>query len=65
MVIFASSMRELYAGVKVTDQDKEIFLRVRDIVRQNGIVYINKVLPMTEEVIRSIGFFADFFTDLE
>ena len=67
MVIFSSSLRKLYATAKVTDQDKETrnFLAVRDSVRQNGIVYINKVLPMTEEVIRAIGFFADYFTDLE
>merc|ERR1712210_61283 len=67
MVIFSSSLRKLYATAKVTDQDKETrnFLAVRDSVRQNGIVYITKVLPMTEEVIRAIGFFADYFTDLE
>ena len=67
MVIFSSSLRKLYATAKVTDQDKETknFLAVRDSVRQNGIVYVNKVLPMTEEVIRAIGFFADYFTDLE
>lgn len=67
MVMFSSSLRKLYATAKVTDQTKETrnFLAVRDSVRQNGIVYITKVLPMTEEVIRAIGFFSDYFTDLE
>merc|ERR1712210_243809 len=50
MVIFSSSLRKLYATAKVTDQDKETrnFLAVRDSVRQNGIVDINKAIGVCD-----------------
>jgi len=67
MLIFSKSLRALYNEDQVTCQEEETahFLEVRNSVRQTGIVYLTKVLPMTEAVIRAIGFFADYFTDLD
>ena len=67
MVIFSSNLRSLFADLQVTGQDEstKTFLEVRDSVRKNGVVYSKAVLPLTESVIRSIGVFADYFTDLE
>ena len=67
MVIFSSNLRSLFADLQVTGQDESTrtFLEVRDSVRKNGVVYSKAVLPLTEDVIRSIGVFADYFTDLE
>ena len=67
MVIFSDSLRSLYAANQVTNSSPETkgFLEVRDSARKSGIVYSQMVLPMTEEVIRGIGFFSDYFTDLD
>ena len=67
MVIFSQSLRSLYAENQVTGNEETTvaFLEVRNNARQNGVVYATKVLPMTEKVIRAIGFFADYFTDLD
>ena len=52
---------------QVTNEDEgtRIFLEVREEVRRNAVVYKDKVLPLTEEVIRHIGSFADSFLDLD
>ena len=52
---------------QVTNEDEgtRIFLEVREEVRRNAIVYKDKVLPLTEEVIRHIGSFADSFLDFD
>ena len=47
------------------DEGTRIFLEVREEVRRNAVVYKDKVLPLTEEVIRHIGSFADSFLDLD
>ena len=67
MVIFSTNLRSLFAELQVTGQDESTrtFLEVRDSARKNGVVYSKAVLPLTESVIRSIGGFADYFTDLE
>lgn len=67
MVIFSDSLRSLFAINQVTSSSPatRAFLEVRDNARKNGIVYSKMVLPMTEEVIRAIGFFSDYFTDLD
>ena len=65
MVIFSSNLRSLFAELQVTGQDESTrtFLEVRDRARKNGVVYSKAVLPLTESVIRSIGGFADYFTE--
>ena len=52
---------------QVTNEDEgtRIFLEVREEVRRNAIVYKDKVLPLTEEVIRHIGSFADSLLDFD
>lgn len=67
MAKFSSMIRSLYSVNKVTGQDQgtKTFIEVRDNTRRNAAVYKDKVLPLTEEVIRHIGFFADSFTDFE
>lgn len=67
MVKFSSMIRSLYSVNKVTGDDKgtKIFIEVRDSTRRNAIVYKDKVLPLTEEVIRHIGMFADSFVDFD
>ena len=52
---------------QVTNEDEgtRIFLEVREEVRRNAVVYKDKVLPLTEEVIRHIGSFADSFLDFD
>ena len=67
MVIFSANLRSLFADLQVTGQDDstKTFLEVRNSARKNGMVYSKAVLPLTESVIRTIGGFADYFTDLE
>ena len=52
---------------QVTNEDEgtRIFLEVREEVMRNAVVYKDKVLPLTEEVIRHIGSFADSFLDFD
>ena len=47
------------------DDATKTYLEVRDSTRQNAVVYTEKLLPLSEKVVRSIGFFADYFEDLE
>ena len=47
------------------DEGTRIFLEVREEVRRNAVVYKDKVLPWTEELIRHIGSFADSFLDFD
>lgn len=67
MVIFSRNLRSLYTEYQVTTKDEstKTFLEVRDSARKNGVVYANKILPMTETVIRSIADFSDYFSDLD
>eukprot|EP00092_Neocalanus_flemingeri_P050756 GFUD01058778.1.p1 GENE.GFUD01058778.1~~GFUD01058778.1.p1 ORF type:complete len:364 (+),score=114.15 GFUD01058778.1:72-1163(+) len=67
MVCFSNSLRHLFNESKVTGQDDATkkFLEVRDNTRQNAVVYTEKLLPLSEKVVRSIGYFADYFEDLE
>lgn len=67
MVKFSSMIRSLYSVNQVTgeDQGTKLFLEVRDDTRRNAAIYKEKVLPLTEEVIRHIGFFADSFIDFD
>lgn len=60
-------MRQLFNESKVTGQDAatESFLEVMDRTRQNAVVYAEQLLPLSEEVVRSIGYCADYFKDLE
>ena len=50
--------------VSKDDGGTRIFLEVKE-VRRNAVVYKDKVLPLTEEVIRHIGSFADSFLDFD
>ena len=67
MAKFSSMTRSLFGVNQVTGQDdgSKTFLEVRDNVRRNGAIYKDKVLPLTEEVVRHIGFFADSFLDFD
>ena len=67
MAKFSSMIRSLYSTNQVTARDNgtRTFLGVRDNTRRNAAVYKDKVLPLTEEVIRHIGFFADSFIDFD
>ena len=67
MAKFSSMIRSLYSTNQVTARDDgtRTFLGVRDNTRRNAAVYKDKVLPLTEEVIRHIGFFADSFIDFD
>ena len=47
------------------DEGSKTFLEVRDNVRMNAAIYKDKVLPLTEEIVRHIGFFADSFLDFD
>ena len=42
-----------------------MFSQVRNDVRKNAAIYKDKVLPLTEEVVRHIAFFADSFIDFD
>ncbi|XP_075254652.1 uncharacterized protein LOC142346050 isoform X2 [Convolutriloba macropyga] len=57
----------LFGENQVTGSDvtTETFLRVRDLVRQQAIVYAAKVLPMTEKLMLKISQFLDYFLDLD
>ena len=67
MAKFSSMTRSLFGVNQVTGQDEgsKTFLEVRDNVRRNAAIYKDKVLPLTEEVVRHIGFFADSFLDFD
>ena len=67
MAKFSSMTRSLYGVNQVTGEDKgsKTFLEVREDVRRNAAIYKDKVLPLTEEVVRHIGFFADSFLDFD
>eukprot|EP00092_Neocalanus_flemingeri_P004017 GFUD01004324.1.p1 GENE.GFUD01004324.1~~GFUD01004324.1.p1 ORF type:complete len:328 (+),score=100.53 GFUD01004324.1:343-1326(+) len=67
MVCFSRSLRKIFNETKVTGQDDatKTYMEVRDNTRQNAVVYTEKLLPLSEQVVRSIGYFADYFQDLE
>jgi len=67
LVTFSTTLHALYNAYQVTglDEATETFLEVRDNTRRNALVYAEKVLPITEDVIREIGMFIYFFTDLD
>ena len=64
---FTQTLRSLYLENMVVQRTEatERFIEIRDNVAKNTLVYANKVLPLTQEVIRSIAFFADTFNSLE
>ena len=64
---FTQTLRSFYAENLVTEKTEasETFIEIRDSVARNAIVYANKVLPLTQEVIRNIAFFSDTFNSLE
>jgi len=67
MLRFSLSMRALYGEQKIssdTDDTKD-FIAVRNNTRRNAVLYTNAILPKSEEVISSIGFFLDYFELLE
>lgn len=66
MIQFGGALRTLYSTELVTGNDPSVktFIEVRDNTRNNAMVYSEKVLPMTEEVVQIIGFFATYFTSL-
>ena len=67
MAKFSSMTRSLFGVNQVTGQDEgsKTFLEVRDDVRRSAAIYKDKVLPLTEEVVRHIGFFADSFLEFD
>merc|ERR1711892_384211 len=65
MLMFGQTIRSFYTVNQVSGKEARTFLEVRDNTRKNGIVYADKVLPLTEEVVRSIGVYMNYFTDLD
>jgi len=66
MIKFSLGLKDLFSTKRVTEKaETKKFLKVRDDVRKNAVVYSNKILPVTEEVVRAIGFHADYFEDLD
>ena len=60
-------MNEFITPIQVsgkTDATRK-FLEVRNNTRRNAVVYKDKILPLTEDVIRHIKFFVDTFLDFD
>ena len=57
LVQFSTALRHLYNTYQVTGMDDatKTVLEVRDNTRRNALVYTEKILPVTEQVIRSVG----------
>ena len=60
--LFSSILRELFYEHRVSgiDDSTKKYLQVLDRTRTQAVVYEQKVLRMSEEVVRSIGFFMDY-----
>merc|ERR1719186_1354311 len=66
-MMFSAGLKDLFSTKRVTKEvdGTKKFFQLRNDVRKNAVVYSNKILPVTEEVVRAIGFHADYFEDLD
>ena len=64
---FSWVMRQLFNESQVTglDDATRTFLQVRDSTRQQAMIYVKKVLPDTEQVIRQLSEYLDCYMDLD